>query len=129
MMAGIEGIAERPAATLGLMTRKLWRFWYSVFLPSNKRAQITIAFAQTTLLLLAGMGTYFAIRRKRHIFALAAPIVGLTLTHTLLNATLRYSVPLLPQIMILAAYGMVLTSDHIDLFQDRSHSKTTPSPR
>jgi len=107
LKAGIDGILSNPVQTGWLMTRKLARFWLAIFFPKNKWAQVPVAIAQFALLALATFGAYRAAVNGRDISAPMAVLVGLTMTHVVFNATLRYSVPLLPIVSMLAAYGFL----------------------
>jgi 4-amino-4-deoxy-L-arabinose transferase-like glycosyltransferase len=105
--AGVEGILLHPLQTSWLMVKKMVRLWFAIFFPGNRWAQIPIAISQLILLGLATFGVYCSLVNGHSIFAPLTVVAGLSITHVVFNATLRYSVPLLPIVFMLASYGLV----------------------
>lgn len=105
-LAALHGIQAHPRETLGLWVRKFFRFWFSIYVLKNRWAQIYIYAAQSLLLLFAAYGVLRAQQTRCNIFPLVAVIVYVILVHTLIIATLRYSIPLVPVLLLFATLGV-----------------------
>jgi hypothetical protein len=104
--AAIKQIKTYPVSQIILLGKKFVRLWFSIFSSSNKHAQPIVYLCQGSLLLFA---LYGAIRAKKSVpatFILFAVVLYTILIHTLIVATLRYSIPLVPILMIFAMVGL-----------------------
>ncbi len=104
--AAIEEMMASPLDALNLLVRKFFRFWFDIYLPENRWAQSVIYLFQAGLLLLAGYGLFVGVRSKVSTLALIAPMVYLAGVYSLVVATLRYSIPLVPILMLLAVVAL-----------------------
>ena len=105
-LAALHSIQAYPRETLGLWVQKFFRFWFSIYVLKNRWAQIYIYAAQGLLLLFAAYGVLRAQQARCDIFPLVAVVVYVVLVHTLVIATLRYSIPLVPVLMLFATLGV-----------------------
>ncbi|MFO0775078.1 MAG: glycosyltransferase family 39 protein [Nitrospiraceae bacterium] len=103
--AALAEISSDPIGWGRLLLRKFARFWFSVFLPKNTWAQWYVFAAQAMLLSLALMGIVAGRTHGTKLVILLLPVLYLAFLHTLTFATLRYSIPLLPTLFVLAAAG------------------------
>ena len=73
----------------------------------NRWAQDYIAIVQAGFLLVAAAGAILALKAGSPIVPLLAALAYLNLMHAATFATLRYSLPLTPLLMLLATYATV----------------------
>lgn len=104
-LAALDEVQAHPLETLGLQFRKFFRFWFSIYTLQNRWAQIYIYGLQGTLLLFALYGILRARQAKLALFPVLAVCAYLPLVYTLILSTLRYSMPLVPVLMLFAAVG------------------------
>jgi 4-amino-4-deoxy-L-arabinose transferase-like glycosyltransferase len=103
--AALDEFIADPVGSGSLLVQKFFRFWFSVFLPENKWAQWYISAFQTLFLGLSLAGIIACRGDWDRIVPLLLPIVYLTVLHTLTFATLRYSIPTVPILALLAVVG------------------------
>lgn len=102
---GIKGIMESPFQTFILWMKKLYRFWFyydgmlSSLLPY-------LLLLQLSLLIPAGFGIYFAIKEEKTIFVFLLIISYFWLVHTAALVKARYSIPILPYMILFAVNGI-----------------------
>ena len=104
--AAIRSIIHHPVATAGLWVRKLYRFWFT-YIGTRSGIQAAVFWLQLALLLPAIMGLLAAWRDGRAVRPLLLVIAYFVLLHVATAANVRYSAPILPFIMLVAAYGVV----------------------
>lgn len=95
-------IKEHPFLTVRKVVVGLFTFWYEMTSLRNSLVPFTLAIGNW---ILAIVGMRQARREKRPFFALLLPIVAVNAFVALLIPLGRYSVPVLPTLAILAAYG------------------------
>lgn len=105
-LAAWREIASHPFDSALLTVRKVFRFWFRIFLPDNRWAQPSIVLFQTVFLALAVMGMLEARRQGGILLPLMVPIIFLTAAHALTFATIRYSIPALPVMTLLMTVGL-----------------------
>lgn len=103
----LEEMREHPLDTLALMVRKFGRLWFRISLFENRWAQTYVYIAQSILLAFAVYGTVQGLRSRRPLFPLLATLLFFALIHSIIYATLRYSVTLMPLVSLLAANGVI----------------------
>jgi hypothetical protein len=110
--AALAFVAEDPLRFLAMGARRLGRFYSPVIDQdehfASRRARL-LAFPIS--LLIVGAAALYAIRRKppgelRRLAPLLVIIVALTLVHTLVHGLVRYRVPLMPLLAVLASAGV-----------------------
>ncbi len=106
LKAAWREMVSHPFDTALLTIRKLFRFWFKIFLPDNRWAQSYITLFQTFFLGVAVLGLLEAKRREIPVFALILPVIFLAVAHALTFATIRYSIPIIPSVTILMTAGM-----------------------
>ena len=99
-------MSSHPFDTALLTVRKLFRFWFRIFLPDNRWAQSYIVLFQTLFLGLAVLGMLEAKRQGISVFALVLPVLFLVAVHAMTFSTIRYSIPTIPVLSILLAAGL-----------------------
>lgn len=95
-----------PGNTLILWAKKIFRFWFDIFNKKNKLLGWVLIPGQALLLLLALAGIYKSICHKKEIFLLLAVVIYFNLIHTITAATFRYSIPIMPYVILLAVFGL-----------------------
>jgi len=106
LKAAWREMVSHPFGTALLTTRKLFRFWFKIFLPDNRWAQSYITLFQTFFLGVAVLGLLEAKRREIPVFALILPVIFLAVVHALTFATIRYSIPTVPVMTIFMSVGL-----------------------
>jgi len=105
--AAFQEIMTQPMSEFILLGKKFFRLWFSVFSYSNQYAQVIIYFFQGSLLLFAVYGGIMAKKKTMPVTLILLIVVFYTtLVHTLVVATLRYSIPLVPILSIFAMAGL-----------------------
>ena len=105
IQAAWREIASHPFDSALLTVRKFFRLWFRIFLPDNRWAQSYIVVFQILFLSFAVLGVMEARRQGGVVFPLLLPVAFLTLAHALTFATIRYSIPAVPIITLLAVVG------------------------
>ena len=103
--AALEELKSHPLESLALMARKFFRFWFSIYQIENRWAQSWIYIAQGLLLSLALYGFLQAYRANIVIFPFIIVILYMSLAYTVIVATLRYSIPLIPLLINFAVFA------------------------
>lgn len=103
--AALDELTEDPVGFGTLLVRKFFRFWFSVFLPENRWAQLYVSSFQALFLGLSLAGVVVCRGNWDRIVPLLVPIGYLMLLHTLTFATIRYSIPTVPIMTLLAVVG------------------------
>ncbi len=125
---GIKNIKESPLRYLKFCFKRMGRFWIAGHsntfygLRDSLRNYISagaygkamlkalLLIFNTALVLMGGYGITAALRRlrdkRREIAFLILPIIVITILHFFLYATDRYQVPIMPLIIIFAAFGL-----------------------
>lgn len=102
--AAIAELRAHPGPTAGLIVRKAFRFWFDIFLPGNRWFSVVLVPVQAAALALAAAGFALACVRRRAPWLLL--VVGLYFNgiHAAVVSTFRYCVPVMPLVLIPAAY-------------------------
>jgi len=103
----LREMARDPLGTAEVMAIKAWRFWFGIQRIHNRWAQPLINIAQGGLLLFAALGVISALRRKIMMWPLLASVFYLYAIHVVTYGALRYSMPVVPILMVFAAAGML----------------------
>ncbi len=102
----LRQMRAHPFETLGIMLRKTFRTWFSIGRIQNQWARGFVVALQGSLLALAAYGAIRAAGIGRPLLLLLLPVAYLTLIHTVTFGTLRYSMPMLPVVILLATAGI-----------------------
>jgi len=100
-------IRQSPGGFVQLLIRKFFRFWFSIFHPSHKKFEKFLVVIQSAILIPAGVGTGVSLKKHKPIAPLLMVILYYVGLHTLTVATVRYSIPIMPYVIILAVYGLL----------------------
>ena len=104
----IDNFAKQPLSSLRLMFGKPVRLWYEIFHQSNKKYQWIVSFIQIPLVLMGFIGIAMSIYKGYNGVVL---FLLLLIYHILIAfvfvATVRYIVPIMPQIIMFAIYWAV----------------------
>lgn len=106
LQAAWQEIAQHPFESALLTVRKLYRFWFKIFLPNNRWAQSYIVVFQILCLGLTLLGMLQAESRKELWVVLLLPVLFLAAAHALTFSTLRYSIPTVPVMTVLMTTGL-----------------------
>ena len=104
-LEGIKNIIKNPGKTFVLWIKKLYRFWFS-YIGKNSKLQFIIFFFQISLIIPACFGIFFSLKDGKSILPLILIISYFSLIHVAATANVRYSVPVIPYVIILAVYGV-----------------------
>jgi len=138
---GIKNIEENPFRYFRVCFKFLWRFWIgghsntfyglhdslkNYFLAGSYGKAIIKTFFlifNTTLIILGGYGMLSAIKKlrdkKRELSFLISPIFVIMIIHFFLFGVVRYQVPIMPLIIIFAAFGL-LSLQHKKLYDAKN---------
>jgi hypothetical protein len=104
-------IVTQPLDTLRKVFVGLFTFWYEMTSLTNSLIAGSLALAGWVL---AIVGLRRANREGRQSWLIWLPIVAMNVFVALLIPLGRYSVPILPCLMILAAYGITTLADRLN---------------
>lgn len=109
MKAAIAGALENPIGAIELVAKKFVRFWYSIYMPENQWAQGYIIAIQVMFLSVVAAGIVLAFRTGLGLAVapMLAAIAYLNLMHSATFATLRYSMPLTPILILFGSFAVV----------------------
>jgi hypothetical protein len=110
-------IREHPFLTVRKVVVGLFTFWYEMTSLRNSLVPFTLAILNWTL---AIIGIKRARRENRPFFVILLPILALNAFVALLVPLGRYSVPVLPSLAILAAFG-------VDTLLERRKARALPA--
>jgi len=102
---GIRAVLRRPFRWAALAGVKIYRLWFS-YIGVQPRVQTAVLLLQAPLLVCAGWGLCCALRRRKPVWPVILPVVYFHLLHAASTANARYSVPLMPHALILAAFAL-----------------------
>lgn len=102
----IEMMSGNPLQTAELFVRKFGYFWFDVYLIGNRGAQAGVIAVQGVLLAFSAWGAVVALRRRIRIATPLLVIGYFMLLHAAVVSTVRYSIPLVPLLAILAAFAL-----------------------
>jgi len=106
-MAALQEFKADPWSGVVLAAKKALRFWFDVFQPSHRKVMIVLVPIQMTLLILAGVGSFWALRARAAAWPLVAIIAYFNVLHAVTVATFRYCIPVMPLVLILTASAIV----------------------
>ncbi len=107
MQATIKGWIGEPVASAWLAVRKAFRFWFSIYQPRHRVYSVVLIFIQFVLLVFAAFGVARGSRERRHQWHIIALVLYFNALHAIVVATFRYSLPIMPYVMMFAAHGML----------------------
>lgn len=120
MREALKDMIRNPMATLELSARKISRFWFNFIGEKNEAYSVLIIFFQSLLLLIACVGIIFVYKNKINVAIILIFILYFHLIHMLSTANVRYSVPLVPYMLLFGSYGIA----HLGLkFRDYKNRK------
>lgn len=102
--AAIEQIVRNPGTFIKRASERLVRMWY---VTHSGRYSTVLVIANSVLLLLAGVGAYFARSRWRSLLPLLLLIVYYVGLHSVMVAIFRYMVTVVPALLVLCAVTVV----------------------
>ncbi len=106
LRAGLNEMLSHPGSTFVLCGRKLYRFWFDIFWPQNRWAQGYVIGMQSVFLGLTCLGWRRVHKEKLSVWPVLLPVAYFMTIYVLTSATLRYSLPLAPLLMLFAAIGL-----------------------
>jgi hypothetical protein len=101
----LRGIKDNPYATMVLIAKKVFRFWFYIYHPDHKKFTLFLIPIQGLILSLFLLGIYFSVKEKIEIFHPLAIIIYFNLIHAAVASTFRYSIPVMPYVILFAVYG------------------------
>lgn len=102
----VKDIKADPPRSVRLAGLKFLRFWFNLGFPvPPSRASIALAFGHLILLLLA-LFSVKQIRNKAALALVGSVIISFTLVHVVTFGCVRYALPLIPYVVLLATRGM-----------------------
>ncbi len=107
-----------PVASAWLIIRKAFRFWFSIYQPQNRIYAPVLVTTQALLLLGAIFGIIRGLRNQRGQWHLVALLLYLNMLHALVISTFRYSLPIMPYVIMFIVYGAC----GVSVFKSRSRS-------
>ena len=102
----LRGVRDNPYQTILLIVKKAFRFWFYIYHPDHKKYILFLVPIQGLILSLSLVGVYFSIKEKIGIFYLLAIIIYFNLIHAAVISTFRYSIPVMPYVILFAVYGV-----------------------
>lgn len=103
----VGNMIEHPVASVRLMIQKLGRFWFS-YAGRQPFVQMVVCLLQICVLLPACAGFWFAWKNRLPTGPLVPMMIYFPLLHMASTANVRYSVAVLPLVMLFAVYGMLV---------------------
>ena len=103
----IRNMVDHPVASARLMLQKLGRFWFS-YAGRQPFVQMVVCLLQIGVLLPACVGFWFAWKNRVPAGALVPMMIYFPLLHMASTANVRYSVSILPLVMLFAVYGVLV---------------------
>ncbi len=101
----LRGIKDNPYATIVLIAKKAFRFWFYIYHPDHKKFTLFLVPIQGLILSLSLLGIYFSIKENKEIFYILIIIIYFNLIHAAVASTFRYSIPVMPYVILFAVYG------------------------
>lgn len=97
---------ENPVETGLLLGKKLYRFWFSVYHPSNQWIQPFVIIIHSFILFFSIFGIIFSLKMNTAMAPVLALIVYFVLIHTAIISTVRYAIPIIPLFLLFTAYAI-----------------------
>jgi 4-amino-4-deoxy-L-arabinose transferase-like glycosyltransferase len=104
--AAIDNISASPLEFIALSLRKILRFWFFIQNPDRQIFMTVVALIQIGYLLAGGVGLYYS--WPKHVLAMGPGLLAIgyfVLLHALTVAEVRYSVPVMPYVIIFGSYA------------------------
>lgn len=101
-----RNLRERPTAALVLMARQVSRFYLNIPFRRPQSAKSYALAALNSLVLMLGLAGIWRARRTPAVLFLAAFLLYYTALHSVVNSLARYSAPLMPLWLTLAALAV-----------------------
>lgn len=105
----VRGFSENMADSFVLIIKKAFRFWFYIYHPDHRSYLFILIPLQAILLSLALFGVYISIKEHRDIFFPIAIIIYFNMLHAAIVSTFRYSIPIMPYVIMFAVYGVTKT--------------------
>ncbi|MFX0203882.1 MAG: hypothetical protein ACFFCW_47910, partial [Candidatus Hodarchaeota archaeon] len=109
LQAGIENVRNRPAVFIKMMIRKFFQFWFNLgYLETPSKATLLLLAIHVSLMSFAVSGFIKGghLLRKR-VSLILIFLVYFTLLHMLISARVRYSIPMMPLVIVLSSQGIL----------------------
>ena len=103
----VKNAKSNPIGSASLIIRKAGRFWFHVYRPDRKAFQWLVALSQAVLLALGMLGAWFAFKDKKGSSLFVVVIIYFNLLHAASVSTFRYSMPVMPFVIMFASYGIL----------------------
>lgn len=100
----IESVKNEPIEFIKKIFTGILAYWY---LGGSQFKSVLIAIINLPMLLLACLGLFYSIKCKTNIIPLLLLILYFTLIHAVILAIARYSVPIMPYVIIFASFGII----------------------
>ncbi len=107
--AAVDHIKGNRAAVAGLVVKKAGRFWADLYSQRLKKYQPAAAILQWSLVILGLSGFLLGDEVRRRGWPLVLPIAYSWALHALTVSTMRYGVPYVPLLLLLAFWGLAST--------------------
>lgn len=106
LRASFHEMVSDPGSTLILWGKKFYRYWFDIFWPQNRWAQGYVIAMQSVFLGLACIGYFRVLGEKLPAWPVLLPVAYFTAIYVITSATLRYSLPVVPLLMLFAVVGL-----------------------
>lgn len=123
LRAGLHEMVSNPGSTLIIWGKKFYRYWFDIFWQGNRWAQGYVIAAQSVFLGLACIGYLRVRREKLPAWPVLLPVAYYTAIYVITSATLRYSLPVAPLLMLFAVNGFSSLQERF--FMKRAAYRTT----
>lgn len=107
----LQSMRENPVDSAILIVRKVGRFWVGIYRPMFHSLSIIVIPLQVAFLSVGLLGVWMTWRRQWFVFYILAMILSINAAHAIVTATLRYSIPVMPLVIMLGAAGLVACFD------------------
>lgn len=110
--AALDNILDSPLRFVELGVRKFFRFWFFIQNPDRQGFMAIVALVQISYLIPGGVGFYYALRERQNAIWPLLLIIGYyVILHALTVAEVRYSVPVMPYVIIFGSHALVKLID------------------
>lgn len=106
-LKAIDNFKEHPIKSLGLIIKKSFRLWFSVYTKNMIQFQWVVIIFQLIIILPSIYGIILSFRRHIQILPLVLPVLYFQLVFSLFTATVRYCIPVMPIIIAFSVYGII----------------------
>lgn len=103
---GLEYVRSHPFTSLKQTAKKIIRFWYPYYQESSLLTKGLSVICYVPIFILGWMGVFRSVKRWRGLFPLYGPILYLNLVCAVTISSIRYRFPVMPFLMLFAAFAV-----------------------